>query len=476
MTGRVVEAEIRSDELSKLNGAQRAARGKAARGEAPRTSYGDWMPAPDRRDPVALLEEQAMRRVPELLPIRYGRMAAGPFAFYRGGANVMAADLVTLPNSGLLAQLCGDAHLSNFGGFASPDRQLIFDANDFDETLPGPWEWDVLRLAASVEVAGREQGIDRKVLTGAVTAAVARYREAMRAFAAMTNLDVWYARLDPESALARNRQLASAPELEGARRVAQKARHKDSLRALAKLTQQVDGEPRFRSDPPLLVPARELTPGEDVDLFEASQALLSQYRDTLRGDLRHLIDQYRLVDVARKVVGVGSVGTRTWVALLLGRDLSDPLFLQLKEADASVLEPFVGRSRFGNHGRRVVEGQWLMQAASDILLGWLHTTGPDGVESDYYVRQLWDWKASVEVEALGAQALTVYAQMCAWTLARAHARSGDEIAIAAYLGSGNAFDRAVARFSQKYADQNERDYHALLDAIAAERLPAQTGV
>jgi uncharacterized protein (DUF2252 family) len=476
MTGRVVERKVSSDELSKLTDGRRAARGKAARREAPRTSCGDWAPAPDRRDPVALLEEQAVTRVPELLPIRYGRMAAGPFAFYRGGAYVMAADLAALPNAGLVAQLCGDAHLSNFGGFASPDRQLVFDANDFDETLPGPWEWDVLRLAASVEVAGREQRLDRKTLTAAVTAAAARYREAMRAFAAMTNLDVWYARLDAETALARSRKLASTPELQGARRTAQKARNKDSLRAFAKLTQQVDGEPRFRSDPPLLVPAGELPLSEDEDLLAAANGLLTQYRDTLRGDLRHLIDEYRLVDLARKVVGVGSVGTRTWVALLLGSDQRDPLFLQVKEAMPSALEPFVGRSNYRNHGRRVVEGQWLMQAASDILLGWLHSTGPDGVESDYYVRQLWDWKASVEVEALGARALTAYAQMCAWTLARGHARSGDEIAIAAYLGSGDAFDRAVARFSQKYADQNEHDYHALLDAIAAGRIQAQTGV
>ena len=476
MTGRVAEAEVRSGALSKLTSAERRERGKAARAKAPRSCCADWAPAPDRRDPIELLEEQAATRVPELLPIRYGRMAAGPFAFYRGGAYVMAADLATLPNSGLVAQLCGDAHLSNFGGFASPDRQLVFDTNDFDETLPGPWEWDVLRLAASIEVAGREQGVARKALTTAVTAAAARYREAMRAFAAMTNLDVWYARLDAETALARGRQLASGPELADARRVAQKARHKDSLRALAKLTVNVDGEPRFRSEPPLLVPAGELSPVGEVNLFEAAQALMTQYRATLRGDLRNLIEQYRLVDVARKVVGVGSVGTRTWVALLLGRDLRDPLFLQVKEANASALEPFVGRSAFRNHGRRVVEGQWLMQAASDILLGWLHTTGLDGVVSDYYVRQLWDWKGSVEVAGLGAQALAAYGQMCAWTLARAHARSGDEIAIAAYLGSGAAFDRAVARFSQKYADQNQLDYAALLDAIAAGRLPAQTGV
>jgi uncharacterized protein (DUF2252 family) len=476
MAGAAVEAEVRTGELAKLTASRRAARGKAARTRSPRTSPGDWAPASDRRDPIALLEEQAVTRVPELLPIRYGRMAANPFAFYRGGAYVMAADLATLPNAGLPVQVCGDAHLSNFGGFASPDRTLVFDANDFDETLPGPWEWDVLRLAASVEVAGREQRIDRKALTGAVTAAAARYREAMRAFAAMGNLDVWYARLDAETALKRGRKLASAPELKDAQRAAQKAIHKDSLRALAKLTQQVDGEPRFKSDPPLLVPARELPSPEDADLLEAARALLTQYRDTLRGDLHHLIDEYRLVDLARKVVGVGSVGTRTWVALLLGADERDPLFLQIKEAQASALEPFLGRSPYGNHGRRVVEGQWLMQAASDILLGWLHTTGPDGVESDYYVRQLWDWKASIEVAALGAQALTAYGQMCAWTLARAHARSGDKIAIAAYLGGGDQFDRAVARFSQKYADQNELDHAALLDAIAAGRVPAQTGV
>jgi uncharacterized protein (DUF2252 family) len=476
MTGPVVEAELRTGELARLRSAQRNQRGKAARGKAPRKGPGDWAPAPDRRDPITLLEEQAATRVRELLPIRYGRMAANPFAFYRGGAYVMAADLAALATSGLTVQLCGDAHLSNFGGFAAPDRTLVFDANDFDETLPGPWEWDLLRLAASVEVAGRDQRLGRKVLTAAVTATVARYRGAMRGFAAMTNLDVWYARLDAETAIARSRQLASAPELEDVRRAAQKARHNDSLRALAKLTHEVDGEPRFKSDPPLLVPAAELPPSAGEDLLEAVRGVLTQYRATLPGGLSHLVDQYRVVDLARKVVGVGSVGQRTWVALLLGRDQRDPLFLQVKEAQASALEPFLGRSSYRDHGRRVVEGQWLMQAASDVLLGWLRATGPDGVESDYYVRQLWDWKASVEVAGLGAQALAAYGQMCGWTLARAHARSGDRIAIAAYLGRGDKFDRAAARFSQKYADQNELDHAALLDAIAAGRVPAQTGI
>ncbi|HEX5928951.1 MAG TPA: DUF2252 domain-containing protein [Solirubrobacterales bacterium] len=450
---------------------ERAATGKAARSASPRSAHAGWEPSDGRPDPVAVLERQAVSRVPELVPIRHGRMASSPFAFYRGAAAVMAADLATTPVSGLRVQACGDAHLANFGAFGAPDRRLVFDLNDFDESLPGPWEWDVKRLGASFVLAGRENGFKRKQREAATLSAARSYREAMRSFASQRNLEVWYARLDVEAVMA---EIEAEPKLEKqVQRGVAKARAKDSLRALEKLTHEVDGELRFRAEPPLLVPAEELLPEAEAHELEAAlRHVLDAYRDTLQGDRQHLLDGYRFRHIARKVVGVGSVGTRAWVVLLTGADDGDPLLLQAKEAEASVLEPYAGASRFENHGRRVVEGQRLMQAASDIFLGWCPATGVDGKRRDFYVRQLWDWKRSVDLERLSPHGLELYARMCGWTLARAHARSGDRVAIAAYLGSSDSFDRAIAAFSESYADQSERDHAALLSAIASGRVEA----
>jgi uncharacterized protein (DUF2252 family) len=412
--------------------------------------------------------------VQELVPIRYGRMLASPFSFYRGGAAIMAADLAAGPRSGLEAQLCGDAHLSNFGGFAAPDRTHLFDVNDFDETLPGPFEWDVKRLAASVAIAGRTQGFDDRERRSAVLAAAGEYRQAMRRFAAMRNVDVWYARLNIEKLLARWGSEASRRQRRQVEAAVAKAEHKDSLRALRKLTREVDGEPRIVSDPPLIIPVEELAPGAaGAAVATAIEEMLSTYRETLDRERRVLMEGYRYTHLARKVVGVGSVGTRAWIALLLGRDSDDPLFLQVKEAQPSVLEPFAAKSRFSHQGQRVVEGQRLMQAASDILLGWLTADGIDSRRRDFYVRQLWDWKESAELERMAPNDMATYGQLCGWTLARAHARSGDRIAIAAYLGGGDVFDRAMADFAESYADQNERDYAALVGAANAGRVPLQ---
>jgi uncharacterized protein (DUF2252 family) len=450
--------------------AGRAARGKALRSEIPRTSHAELELDP-ARDAVATLERQAASRIAELVPIRYRRMLASPFAFYRGSAAVMAHDLASTPRSGLVVQLCGDAHLGNFGGFASPERELVFDLNDFDETLPGPFEWDVKRLAASFEVAGRERGFGAGDRRAAVLGAVRSYREAMRAFAAMSNLGVWYARPDATALAAELRTSRLASKFE---RTAARARTRDNLRALAKLTETVDGEPRIVSDPPLVVPIRELFPAASAEEFEARfHTLFQSYRRTLPRDRRRLLEGYRSADVARKVVGVGSVGTRSWILLLLGRDEADPLFLQVKEAERSVLEPVLGHSGFADHGQRVVEGQRLMQASSDIFLGWLRDDADlDGSPRAYYVRQLWDWKTKLDLADADPEALRVYADACGWTLARAHARSGDRIAIAAYLGKGDAFDRALLELSVAYADQNERDFAALGDAVAAGRISA----
>ncbi len=460
--------------------AERAARGKAARSEVPRSSHAAWAPSPDRADPVALLEEQAKTRVPDLVPIRYGRMAASPFAFFRGAAYLMAADLARTPQSGITVQLCGDAHLSNFGGFAGPARRLLFDLNDFDETLPGPWEWDVKRLAASLAIAGRQRYFDARARRRIVVESMARYREAMRAFAGMSNLEVWYARVDSEDLLSRISDRLDREALKRARRYTAKARRKDRMRALSKLTRVVDGEPRLISDPPLIVPAAELIEeyglGNRQIVDDRVRELFRAYRGTLRGELRRLLESYRYVDFAHKVVGVGSVGARAWIVLMLGRDADDPLFLQVKEAQRSVVEPFVRRSAFKNQGQRVVEGQRLMQAAGDIMLGWIHTIGFDGEERDFYVRQLWDWKASADVDGMDPTALELYGGLCGATLARAHARSGDRSAIAAYLGRSDRFDRALAAFAERYADQNERDHEALVDAIEAGRLEARMGV
>ena len=455
---------------------ERAAAGRAARKRAPRSSHGEWAPAAERPDPVDLLERQASSRVGRLVPLRYGRMLASPFAFYRGAAAVMAADLAGTPASGLETQLCGDAHLSNFGGFASPERRLVFDLNDFDETLPGPWEWDAKRLVASFTLAARERGCSDRERQRIVEAAAREYRETMRRLAAMGNFASWYQQLDAESIAARWGSEAGKAQQRRFERGVAKARAKDSHRAFARLTEIVDGEPRIVSDPPLIVRAADLAaeeaPGEDVERLVLR--VLSSYRDSLDLEHRAVLDGYRLVDVAFKVVGVGSVGTRAWIALMLGRDEGDPLFLQIKEAQRSVLEPYTAPSRFELQGERVVHGQRLMQATSDIMLGWVRAEGADGAQRDFYVRQLWDWKASARVEEMSARALTAYAEVCGMTLAHAHARGGDRIAIAAYLGKGTSFDRAMVAFAEFYADQSERDYAALQAAVDAGRIEAET--
>jgi uncharacterized protein (DUF2252 family) len=457
--------------------AERAARGKAARAEVPRSSHGEWIAPRDRRDPIEILQAQAVSRLPELVPIRYGRMAASPFAFYRGAAAVMAADLADSPQSGIRVQCCGDAHLANFGGFASPERTLLFDLNDFDETLPGPWEWDLKRLAASIAIAGQEIGADEPQCRAAVRTCARQYREAMREFASHTFLQIWYERLDHSELADILRAQATKRQTKRFDRTVAKARRKDSARAFEKLAHRVDGEPRIVSDPPLIVPIEELLTAAQAHEFQhRMHELILAYGHTLAADRRRLLDRFRYCDMARKVVGVGSVGTRAWVVLMLGRDNDDPLFLQCKEAQESVLAPYSGASEFRNQGRRVVEGQRLMQAASDILLGWVRAPGVDGVERDFYVRQLWDWKASADIASMKPEGLEVYGRLCAWTLARAHARSGDAIAIGSYLGSGEVFDRAIADFAEGYAEQNASDHRALLDAIDHDRIVAQMGV
>jgi uncharacterized protein (DUF2252 family) len=447
--------------------------GRSARAQVPRRAHAGWKPAPSRADPIGVLESQAARRVPELVPIRYGRMVASPFAFFRGGAAIMAADLATTPRSGFQAQLSGDAHMANFGGYASPDRDLVFDLNDFDETFVGPWEWDLKRLAASVAVAGRDHGEDQSARRNAVSGVSAAYREAVQCYAQMRALDVWYSRIDAEDVLQR---VQTDFDRKTARRLKQelaKAKRKDNLRALSKLTTRESGATRIASDPPILVPLTELLPDVEAEAVEAElRAIIRRYIASLPPDLEPLIGNYELVDLARKVVGVGSVGTRAYVALLLGRDDRDPLFLQVKEAQPSVLQSWLGRGRFANQGRRVVDGQRRIQAASDILLGWVRARDTAGVQNDFYVRQMWDWKYSPPLEALDADGLEQYARLCGRTLARAHARTGDRLAIAGYLGSGNAFDDAIVSFAEDYADQNARDHRALVDAIKAGRITA----
>jgi len=458
---------------------ERVARGKAARAEVPRRVHGDWEPHEHRPDPVDLLEQQAASRVPELVPIRYGRMLASPFAFYRGGALIMASDLAGTPVSGMRVQLCGDAHLSNFGVFGSPERNLVFDINDFDETAPGPWEWDVKRLAASFAIAGRENGFSDAERRSVVLAMVRSYREAMAAFAGMRNLEVWYANLAAEQAFREFAAGVDPKRLKKTEADVEKSRTKDSMHAFEKLTRLVDGEPRIINDPPLIVPVDELLPdGADREAVrEEIRVVIRMYRRTLESDRRHLLEEFRFVDLARKVVGVGSVGTRAWIALFLGSDEQDPLFLQIKEAQHSVLEQFVGKSEYSNCGQRVVAGQRLMQATSDIFLGWQRaTSGIDGQERDFYVRQLKDWKGSFAVEAARPDGAAAYGKACGWTLGRAHARSGDRIAIASYLGTGDVFDQAIAAFAETYADQNEHDYNALKDAVQSGRVRAQTGL
>ncbi len=458
--------------------AERAARGKAARADVPRSSQAE-IEFPAGRDPVALLEEQALTRVPELVPIRYGRMLASPFAFYRGGALLMAADLARTPNSGLRAQLCGDTHLSNFGVFGSPERTLVFDINDFDETAPGPWEWDVKRLAASFSIAGREIGFSEKERRAVVLDTVRAYREAMAAFAGMRNLELWYSHLSVERAFAEFTRGVDPKRLKKAEADVAKARTKDSMHAFEKLTEVVDGERRIVSDPPLIVPIDDLTPDgmEREAIVTEMRDLIRSYRRTLETDRRHLLEQFRFVDLARKVVGVGSVGTRAWIALFLGIDDEDPLFLQIKEAQPSVLERFVGKSEYSNCGQRVVAGQRVMQATTDIFVGWKHVSaGLDGQPRDFYIRQLNDWKGSFAIEAAIPAGAAAYGRACGWTLARAHARSGDRVAIASYLGSSDTFDRALAAFAETYAEQNEHDYRALKDAVDAGQVQAQMGL
>ncbi|HTF48694.1 MAG TPA: DUF2252 domain-containing protein [Pseudonocardia sp.] len=459
---------------------QRVARGRAARAEVPRSSHAEFSPGPDRPDPVAMLESQDRSRVPELLPIRYGRMAVSPFAYFRGAALPMASDLAGTPRSGLVVQACGDAHLSNFGLFASPERRLVFDINDFDETLPGPWEWDVKRLATSMEIAGRNNGYPAKERRDIVLATVAAYRGAMRDFAARTALDVWYARADVtqvESVVAERLRGHGRGRQRLARGVA-KARARDNVGALGRFCGVRDGRPRILAEPPLIVPVADLAadPTQADAIERQLRDLVRAYRASLEPERRVLLDQYELVDMARKVVGVGSVGTRSWMLLFLGDHERDPLFLQAKEAGPSVLAEFAGPSEYDNAGQRVVVGQRLMQTVSDIFLGWMRVRGIDGQTRDFYLRQLRDGKGSLEVEAHVPKVMRVYGQMCGWTLARAHARSGDRIAIAAYLGAGRAFDEAIREFSERYADQNERDHQALLDAIGSGRIAAESGL
>jgi uncharacterized protein (DUF2252 family) len=462
---------------ARLQSGESAERGRAARESVPRAAHGDWVPALDRPDPVGVLAAQAASRLPELVPIRYGRMLVSPFTFYRGAAAVMAADLAAAPDSGIVVQACGDAHISNFGGFAAQDRRLVFGPNDFDETLPGPWEWDVKRMAASAEVAGRDVGLPADRRDRVVTACVREYREGMRGFANESHLDVWYDRINASEMVDRfGGKLGKRGRIEFAKPFA-KARSKTSLRAVRKLTEFTDGELRFRRVPPLLVPLRELVdPADAREDTEIVQVALEEYAASLDEDRRYLFGTYRFVDMARKVVGVGSVGTRAWILLLVGRGGMDPLVLQMKEAQASVLEPYLGASEFDNHGERVVRGQRLSQAAIDLFLGWQRSRGLDGKDHDFYIRQLWDWKASIDLSRMSESGLLAYTRACGWSLARAHARSGDRLAIAAYLGAGAKFDQAIARFSRAYADQTELDHQRLADAVAMGDIAAEFGV
>jgi uncharacterized protein (DUF2252 family) len=485
--------------IANLSIDERRADGKEALNRTPVSSHEGWGPAGDRPDPVALLEEQNLTREPDLVPVRHGRMMVSPFTFYRGAAKIMAADLKDTPTAGLNAQLCGDAHLSNFGVFASPERTLLFDLNDFDETLPGPFEYDVKRMAASFTIAARNNGFSKADALAVTAASVTAYREAMAAFADMRTMDIWYAHMDEGElrAAVRGMVAGAAKEEKGtkakgkkekgakkeaktaektAEKSARKAHTRDSLQALSKLGELVDGQYRIVSQPPIVVPARDLAATYDLSAAEADHAIREQfraYRATLQPDRRQLLERFEIVDMARKVVGVGSVGTRAFIVLLQGRDANDPLFLQIKEATASVLEGYLPKSGFRQHGERVVQGQRMMQAASDIYLGW--TIGLDK-SRHFYWRQLRDMKGSALVETMRPLALTLYARTCGWTLARAHARSGDPVAIAEYLGGSDAFDLSITDFSHRYADQNERDYREFVKAVRSGRLEAREGV
>ncbi|MBR7835139.1 DUF2252 domain-containing protein [Actinospica durhamensis] len=458
---------------------ERAQHGTDVRKEVAPEQHALFSAAQGRRDPVEILEQQGATRVPELVPIRYGRMLVSPFTFYRGAAAVMAADLAATPTSGLTVQLCGDAHLANFGLFASPERRLVFDVNDFDETHPGPWEWDVKRLAASLEVAARQNGFSGKQRRKIQLATVRRYQGAMRQFADMHELDLWYASTDTDRLPADLVARLTKPAKKKLERTLAKARTRDQYRSFKKLTAIVDGERRITADPPLIVPISELLPEMAAEQLELQlRGLLARYQHTLQPDRRALAQAFEFVDMARKVVGVGSVGTRCWILLMRGHGEGDPLFLQAKEAQRSVLAEYggLGGPRFRNEGERVVDGQRLMQAASDILLGWETVQGIDGKTRDFYVRQLADWKGSFEIEGALPSGLAQYGQLCGWTLARAHARSGDRVAIASYLGDDSTFAHAIAEFSAAYADQNERDYAALEKAERDGRITARSGV
>ncbi|MHA7240875.1 DUF2252 domain-containing protein [Arthrobacter sp. TMS1-12-1] len=465
---------------------ERTAKGKQCREKSPVSGHKGWVPASDRPDPIALLEEQNLTRDQDLVPVRHGRMLVSPFTFYRGAAKIMAADLKDTPRAGLVSQLCGDAHLSNFGVFASPERNLLFDLNDFDETLPGPFEYDVKRMSASFTIAARNNAFTRTETRDVTLNAVRAYREAMAQFAQMRTLDIWYARLSEEQLLETITMAVSTPKgktlkkAEGLEKTARKniakARTRDSLQALSKLAELVDGKYRIVSQPPIVIPLRELGDAYGMSPDQVEPAIrrqLRSYRATLPPDRRQLLERFEVVDIARKVVGVGSVGTRAFIALLQGRDEEDPLFLQVKEATRSVLEDHLPKSRFKQPGERVVQGQRMMQAASDIFLGWTK-----GVQDNRYLywRQLRDMKGSAVVEGMKPLNMTIYADVCGWTLARAHARSGDPVAIAAYLGKNDKFDRSITDFSERYADQNERDYEAFAKAIGSGRIEASDAV
>ena len=467
----------RAAAVEQLSRADRVARGKDARAAAPLESHAEFTPAPGR-DPVGLLVEQEKTRVPELVPVRHGRMLVSAFTFYRGAALPMAADLATTPTSGLRVQLCGDAHLSNFGAFASPERNLVFDVNDFDETLPGPFEWDVKRLAASLTVAGRDNGFPAKACRKITLAAGEGYRTAMRGFADQTFMDVWYTHVDIQSALAKFQSQVKAKRYKLAQKQLAKAHTSDTMKAVGKLTTVVDGQRRIISQPPLIVPVEEVFADVQADaIYQLLHTVLNKYRRTLQSDRRHLLEQFAMVQAARKVVGVGSVGTRAYVLLMDAGDGVEPLFLQAKEAQASVLAEYAGRSQYTNQGERAVAGQHLMQAESDIFLGWTRVPNPiDGIDRDFYVRQLKDWKFSVPIEIMLPQGLEMYARLCGATLARAHARSGDRIALAAYLGGSDKFDQAIADFAETYADQNERDYAALKTAAKEGKVEVSTEI
>ncbi|BFU43224.1 DUF2252 domain-containing protein [Krasilnikovia sp. MM14-A1004] len=471
MTGQQADAPRHRDPAARLKA------GRAARRAVPFEAHAELPAAEDRKDPVEQLTAQGATRVPELVPIRYGRMLVSPFTFFRGAAAVMAADLAHTPSTGLNCQLCGDAHLSNFGAFASPERRLVFDINDFDETYPGPWEWDVKRLAASLAIAARGNGFRRKERAAVVAGAVSRYRQAMSEFAEQRELDVWYARadLDEINVLVRDLSKAKRKRLEQAQA---KARTRDSMQAFRKMTTLVDGQRRIVADPPLIVPIDDLLPDDKRAEFEQwIRQVLDGYADTLSPDRRHLLGAFRFVDLARKVVGVGSVGTRCWVVLLSGRDPDDPLLLQVKEAPPSVLAAHVpDDAGYPSEGQRVVTGQRMMQAVSDIFLGWQTIKGVDGQVRDFYVRQLRDWKGSALVEAMDPEGMQAYAALCGWTLARAHARTGDRIAIAGYLAGGAGFDKALVEFAERYADLNEQDFQAVAAAGREGRIPVHSGV